>query len=242
MSNVEYRHHVENHREIQTSKKEIVRVAKSLIASDNENAAKSVVNLYCFLVGASAETRLKKLLAEPNIKVQNLAEKIDCNASQIDQWLDVVTQAFRIRYNVPNAPITSSNIGPVPFARFDSVRDLLNLDLRDIIELRNKIAHGQWKYPFTSDGLKVDSKKYHALDSVNLMSLILKDGLINMLGDAIDLLAQNEIAFDRDFDRLFVRIEQARRRLRTQKYETFKRNLKKRSRPNWPPNDVLQTG
>ncbi len=51
------------------------------------------------------------------------------------------------------------------------------MSLRILIEIRNKLAHGQWIYPFNNEGNTVDPDKFKLIDKENLQSLQFKYSL-----------------------------------------------------------------
>ena len=60
-----YKYHVNNLKEIELGINHIKRLIRAEIASkDPQNSVKSLLRLYAFLIGAWAETRLKKLINE----------------------------------------------------------------------------------------------------------------------------------------------------------------------------------
>lgn len=225
MAILEYKHFVANHREIETAKTQTKALLREQIALQNSSTIRPLSNLFCFLVGASAETRLKKILNEPTLEAREIKGRVSAAASQIDQWVETVELSFRKRYRVPNAELGNATIGITPFARFDVLVETLNTNLRPVIELRNKIAHGQWHYPFTSDGSRVDSTKYHALRGENLHTLAQKDNIISKIGDAINLLVLAPPAFDRDFEKVFWSITNSKKRLTTMSFEKYESKL-----------------
>jgi hypothetical protein len=57
-----------------------------------------------------------------------------------------------------------------------ALSEMLAKDLSSIIELRNKLAHGQWVYPLNNDSNDVAQEQMDALRVENLLSLQFKNG------------------------------------------------------------------
>jgi hypothetical protein len=104
--------------------------------------------------------------------------------------------------------------------------DMLEKDLRSIIEVRNKLAHGQWIYPLNSGNNDIAQKQMNTLKSENLLSLQYKKQLITHLADIIHDLIVSKPAFERDFNNHYKYIINTRRNLRTRDYEKYLRQMK----------------
>jgi hypothetical protein len=108
---------------------------------------------------------------------------------------------------------------PTPaHARLQILTDVIRDDLRSIITLRNKLAHGQWVYPLTDDLTDVAQEQMDALRLETLFSLKQKASLIESLCASVHDLVVSLPTFERDFDNHFVRIEQTRRNLIAKDY------------------------
>ena len=112
--------------------------------------------------------------------------------------------------------------------------------MRPIIELRNKLAHGQWVYPLNSDGDDVSADLYNTLRQENLLSLQFKRKIIHHITDIIHDLVVSKATFERDFDDHFDRLLGTKRNLKTRTYnkyvakqqEKFARGKLKRNKRN----------
>ena len=102
---------------------------------------------------------------------------------------------------------------------------MLDKDLELVIEIRNKLAHGQWIYPFNSDGDAVESEKKRLLDRENIMTLQFKDDLIGYLADIVNNLVVSPATFVKTFDEKYGRMEQVRANLLNRSYEKYAGNL-----------------
>ena len=217
-----YQFHVANLREIERAMKRVARSLRAAISQNDTTIVSSFVRLYSFLLGAWAECRLKKLVYEPKGFGNSEREVIQIEPTQLKQWRKAVEAAFRRQYNVPKAPLTSSVLLHSAYSRFVTVSDMLDKDLSSIIELRNKLAHGQWVYPLNSDGTIVAQDQMDALRVENLLSLQFKKKLIETLSAIIQDLVVSKPTFESDFDDYFRLIAETRRNLHTRNYEMEK--------------------
>jgi hypothetical protein len=221
-----YSHHVANLRELERALVQTARLAKREIAGgDAQQCLRALLRLYAFLLGAWAECRLQKLLHEQYGFSDDERSLVLSAETQLAQWQQAVDLAFRKHHKVPKAELNARVIGVSHAARRDALHRALSNDLRIIIEIRNRLAHGQWVYPFNSDGTAVEPEKYKLINQENLLSLQMKYSLLCHLADAVHDLVVSPSTFQRDFDRHFKQLEQVRMNLFVKKYADYERTL-----------------
>lgn len=225
-----YKYHVANLRSIEVALNDTALSARRSIAKSNKAATDSFTRLFAFLLGAWAETRLNKLINENAAFTVADKLKISSESSQLDQWLMAVEVSFRAHYSIPRAALGIGNLPHSAYSRYQSIRDIIENDLRSVIEVRNKLAHGQWIYPLNNAGTAVESEKYRLINQENLLSFQFKHSLIISLADIIHNLAVSMPAFQRDFDTLYTRIIGVQTNLRKRSFAKYEQSLKDRLR------------
>lgn len=221
-----YRQHVANLRELELAISHTGRLARVEIASrDPRRSLRSLLRLYSFLLGAWAETRLRKLLHEEFGFIDSERKIITSAATQLEQWQKTVDLAFRKHHKVKKAPLDEKTIGVLHAARKDALLDVLSNELKIIIEIRNKLAHGQWVYPFNNNETGVESEKYRLINHENLQSLQFKFALARHLADAVHDLVVSQRTFERDFEEHFKKLFQVRVNLVTKHYGKYEEQL-----------------
>jgi hypothetical protein len=217
-----YRFHVANLRELELAIGHAARLARSAIASrDPQQSLRSLLRLYALLIGAWAECRLRKLLHEEFGFVDEERAVILAGATQLEQWRLTVDLAFRKHHKVSKAELDARVLGVAHAARRTALHEALDNELRILIEIRNKLAHGQWVYPLDNDGKDVESDKYRLINKENLQSLQLKFALIGHLADAVHDLVVSPRTFQRDFEAHFRKLNQVRTNLVTKDYGRY---------------------
>lgn len=181
--------------------------------------------MYAFLIGAWAETRLCKLLHEEFGFDSAEREIVQGKATQLEQWQEAVDLAFRKHYRVKNAKLDERTLGVDYAARRNALQGVLTNELRIIIEIRNKLAHGQWVFPLNNSGTAVESEKFRLINKENLQSLQFKHALLEHLANAVHDLVISPSAFKRDFESHYKRLLQVRTNLVTKKYEKYEAML-----------------
>lgn len=221
-----YKYHVENLRELERAITQTARLAKAEIGrGDPQNCLRSLLRLYSFLLGAWAECRLKKLLHEQRGFEQFEREEILSKQTQLEQWKATVDGAFRKHHKIRKASLDSRVLGVSHAARREALHGVLDGELRIIIEIRNKLAHGQWKYPLNSDCSQVETDKFAQIKKENLLSLQFKYSLLGHLAEAVHDLVVSPTTFRRDFDDHFKKLDQVRKNLAIKDYIHYEQYL-----------------
>lgn len=221
-----YSQHVANLRELEAALGNVARPARAAIASkDPERSLRTLLRLYSFLLGAWAESRLRKLLHEEFGFTDAEREAIEGAKTQLEQWQATVDAAFRKHYGLPIANLNARTLGVAASARRDALLGVLNNEFRIIIEIRNKLAHGQWIYPFNDKGTAVEQGKYVLINKENLLSLEFKYAMLGHLADAVHDLVVSPRTFERDFDSHFRKLFQAQTNLKTREYAKYAQSL-----------------
>ena len=193
--------------------------------NDPHDNVQSLVKLYALVLGAWAETRLNKLLYEQSRLSEAERNDILSINNKLERWQQLVQLAFRKYYNLPNADLNESNLGVASAARYNALQDVLSKELRVVIQVRNKLAHGQWHYPLTNDGTVVNTEYYRKINEENISSLQFKLSLLKHLAQIIHDLVVSPPTFERDFECHYRKLVQVRHRLRNQKYSDYEARL-----------------
>lgn len=226
-----YRYHLTNIHSIEIALNHTALSARAAISEENTPAIKSFVSLYALLLGAWAENRLRKLLYENNGLGTTERIAVLAQSTQLEQWLKVIEIAYRRHYNVPSASLNEQTLPFTANARYEVLKKIFDEDLRNVIEIRNKLAHGQWIYPFNSEGTDIEQAKYQLLNNENLPSLQYKKSLLTSLADIVHDLVVSLPTFERDFDRNYKKITITRDNLRNRSYQQYATKLvEKRNR------------
>ena len=222
-----YRFHVSNLREIDRSMKKVALSLRAAVSQNEERTVSSFVCLYALLLGAWAECRLNKLVYEPQGFNDGTRDDIRFEKTQLNKWKKAVELAFRGQYGIPKAQL-STVLPHSAKARYTDLLEMLEDDLGPVIELRNKLAHGQWVYPLNSEGNDIAQEQMEALRAENLLHLQIKKKLLESLSAAIHDLVVSKPTFERDFDEHFRSIVENRRNLKNRDYKTWAENMRQK--------------
>lgn len=223
-----YQFHVANLQEIDRAMDKIARFLRMAISQNDEITASAFMRLYALLLGAWAECRLRKLVYEPKGFDETERNIVKSESTQLEQWQKAVEVAFRRQYKIPKAVLSASVLSHSAYSRYVTLSDMLTNDLGSVIELRNKLAHGQWVYPFNSEGDDVAKEQMNALRVENLLSLQFKKTLLETLSSAIHDLVVSKPTFERDFDDHIRVIVETQRNLKNRDYKSWAENMRQK--------------
>ncbi|MCC7188747.1 MAG: hypothetical protein IT312_08400 [Anaerolineales bacterium] len=223
-----YQFHVANLREIDHAMDKIARSLRASISQNDEATVSAFMRLYALLLGTWAECRLRKLIYEPQGFIDTEREKIRAESTQLKQWQKAVEVAFRRQYKIPKAVLSSSVLPHSAHTRYDTLSEMLTNDLGSTIELRNKLAHGQWFYPLNNEGNDIAQEQMDALRNENLLSLQFKKALLEALSSAIHDLVVSKPTFERDFDNHLRVITETQRNLKNRDYKNWAESMREK--------------
>src|SRR6185437_5766203 len=222
-----YCFHAANLRAINQGLVAVLDSARTTIAQNRPKVIPTYVQLYAFLMGAWTECRLFKLLYEPNA-FSETDRKALLEHKALERWIEVVDAAFRLHYSIPVAELRPPALPTTALARRNALRDAIQKDLRYVITLRNKLAHGQWKYPLNDAIDDVAQEQMEALRTENILSLKQKAALVDYVCDSIHDLVVSRPTFERDFDDHFRCVEQIRLNIARKSYDLWVKQIQSR--------------
>lgn len=221
-----YRFHVANLRSITRAINEVETLAKRSIKEKKLSDIDSLLRTHVLLLGAWAECRLKKLLYEAGGFHAPDRATIKSKRTQLDQWVATIELGFKNRYGVRS--LTSRSLNHTAYQRYRTIVDAVDQDIRPVITLRNKLAHGQWACILTSREDRLSQNLMSQIQNENLLSSKFKLQIVGHLAAFIHDLIATSSAFERDFDKHYRLFEDAQRNLRDRSYVDYVNEMQDR--------------
>ncbi len=211
------------------------------ISQEDEIKINIYNKLLSALVTSWAEVRVLKLVNEPNGFTELEKNFIEDKKLSLEQkWKKslkiAICKAYGINYLTPNNKLIKDNIVEANLSgdmkiKFKELKDIIDKDLVPSINIRNKIAHGQWRYPISNDFKSVNIELEDEFYNENIIIFSYRINVFEKLSRIIHDLCVSRPTFERDFDRLFanIRSERGRNHIKTyekhcrQKIEKYKR-------------------
>ena len=223
-----YAFHVANLRAVDNALAQTGRQLRRVLAEGGDPGAEALTKLYALTIAIKVECRLSKLTFEPNVDDADRAILLAPD-SQLDRWLAAIDHGLRTHHAAPGKPLDELTLGHDTHARSRSLRAAVEDDLGPLIELRNKLAHGQWVFPLTESG-EVALPQKSLLERENSLTLGLKARLVNHLADVIHGLVVSPRAFESTFENSYRKLLLVRGELAERSFENYRTKLQAQAR------------
>lgn len=220
-----YALHVANLQSIDRALRQIELLAKDAIKKNRSTLIESLLCAHALLVGAWVECRLKKLLHEEHGFKEAERAKIMRARNQQSRWKSAILVGFRRRYQTKS--LTINSLGHAAFSRYKSLLEAIEKDIGPIIEIRNKLAHGQWEYLLTDKEDKISEKAMKQIKTMNLLASKFKLQIVSHIASLVHDLVVSK-SFERDFDAHFRKFIAAQNNLKGQSYQNYVEALRAR--------------
>jgi len=219
-----YKAHVKNLRSISVALKRLLNELNENLSKGDDKTADALLKTSMLLMGAWAENRLRKVLFEPNGFSAAERSQVEESRTQIDSWKIAIEISFRKRYKLPEANLRIA-LPITPRAQYNALISAVDYELRPIIEVRNKLAHGQWARTLNNNNDDFSPETMALINNENAHTVKCKKRILESLALIIhDLVAGNN-AFPRDFDKHFRNLEHARTEISARSYEEWLANM-----------------
>jgi hypothetical protein len=221
-----YRRLSENLRAAEQGLTQAERLHKNTIRRNDGPAVEFAQRMHQLMVGMSAEAALKKIIVDPagfNAKERAILLK----DSQLNRWVKAVELAFRRHYSVPfHLEIDSTTVDSRVAEQFQDVIRILEEDLAEVIEDRNKIAHAQWKWLLNAKETTITGS---APPPLNYLAIRSRSKAIKAIAGLIYDLVVSEPTFQRDYDIHYGKIIEAQLGFEGADYAQFVAELHSRT-------------
>lgn len=136
-----------------------------------------------------------------------------------------ICRKYNLNYTTKKSDYSDLIVDTDKKAKYKKTLKLME-NIKDILEIRNKIAHGQWKYAVnrkkTNKVTIIEDflKKYDNIQKLDILFGIYSD-IYNLIKNAVISLK----TFERDFDKILNKIDLAETRIENSDYEKYKRKF-----------------
>lgn len=203
----------------------VQRTLKDYIRRDEEKNIYVYTKVLSHLINSWAEVRILKLIYEKGSFTDPEKNRLIESDSLEERWEKALTIAFCKAYKTNPKKIDTVGTPFTARTRYLALLDLIKKDLLESNQVRNRIAHGQWKYAFTNDLKRFNGVLTGKLSQENIVKLQLKYKMFKSLAQIIHDLAVSKPTFERDFDRTYRKVEGQRTNFNNRQYEDYKKML-----------------
>lgn len=203
--------HIANRQQIDKALTQINLVLNDALKSNNTAKEYAATRLLVFLWMSWAETSLNALIYKHPHVTEDIRTKVLSARKEIDKWHILIDEFFKKHYlSKKQTSITRRIMGHSPYARYLSLKEIIEKEVNIFIEIRNRLAHGQWKIALNTEATNKSqdiTTKLWALSKKEI--LYLKSTLVNLNKILNDLIC-SKATFERDFDAYISRIDKTK--------------------------------
>jgi hypothetical protein len=226
--------HIKNLHSIRKATTQVNRALNVAINNCDELQERIYIRLLIILWMTWAECKLNALLTEHPQVTDEDREYIDVNShSELDRWNLILERFIRRRYlnDDPDRELSRLTLRHTTFHRYMTLSELINNNIALYIEIRNRLAHGQWHIALNSE---LNAKNPTLTQSIWKLSkvdvLILKRTLM-VVSNAIRDLISSKKTFEDNFDKHLRDLDLAKKQFEGRMDDLRASLLSKRYRP-----------
>ncbi|HII92125.1 MAG TPA: hypothetical protein HA262_08170 [Methanosarcina sp.] len=209
-----YYEHCENLKVLEKAISSVEVTLKYSIRKEETIKVDVYTKILAFLVNSWTEVRIIKLIYEINAFTEDEIKTVIGSGSLEKRWKKTLEIAYYKSFqNDASNPINKN--------RYDSLIDIITEHLKSSAEVRNRLAHGQWKYAFNNKLLDINQDLTRMINDDNYLKISLRYKIFKDLSQMIHNLAVSTPTFKRDFDCIYNRITEKQQQLHNKKYEDF---------------------
>jgi hypothetical protein len=201
-----YDRHKANYLSVSHALTQIERAANDALRRGDSPAAEAFTMTQMLLVAVKAEARLQRLIYTPDWLNDRQRKYVKSASTRFEMWQRIIETGFRQKYGKRKRTVPlEDQLDHSAASRYKTLLEVLGQDLREMIEIRNKLAHGQWVYGLTDDG-RISSELTKRLRTTNTLALRFQDSIAGDLANAVGDLLLPGNQFDARFDEHYRKI------------------------------------
>ena len=209
-----YYEHCENLKLLEKAISSVIVTLKYSIRKQETINVDIYTKILASLVNSWTEVRIVKLIYEINAFKDDEIKTIIESKSLENRWKKTLEIAY-------NESFRNDASNPINKDRYDLLIDIITEHLKSSAEVRNRLAHGQWKYAFNNKLLDINQDLTNIINADNYLKISLRYKIFRDLSQMIHDLAVSTPTFKRDFDSIYKKITEKQQQLHNKKYEDF---------------------
>lgn len=197
-------------------KKTLTQINRNLnqaIKEGDEEVIYLNLRFYIILLVAWLESTLLFLIFHHNKQISvKLREEVLSQRTQVDKWRLLIESIYRIYYlnGKTSRNLNLVNLGHTPFNRLQYLLNLLENEVKVFIEIRNKLAHGQWSVVLNNDLSNKNQDLTTKVWTLTKKETWYAKNIITNFSKFTDTLVKSQAGFEKEFDSIVNKIETVR--------------------------------
>jgi hypothetical protein len=202
--------HARNRAKLSTAITHLEIALNTAIRNNSKEQQHALIRVVVVLRMAWMESSFACLLHSKNVLSDNQVNFIRGYPSEIAKWNGLCEFLFRLQYlGGKQKALNRVNLGVTPYTRFTLLQEVLDNYIAPFIELRNKLAHGQWYIALTNDGTNKSPDMTSTVWTLSKKETLLMKSITLAVVRLFGMLIVGRKQFEADFDKVFEKIDRA---------------------------------
>lgn len=203
--------HAKNRRKVKIAIGQLERALNTAIQRKEKNTIYVHARCLIILWVALYENAMDCILHSANKITYQERRDILALPSLNQRWLKLLEICFAKYYRKPGASSFSHlSLGATNFLRYTTTRKILEREVAAVIEIRNRLAHGEWYVALNSDGTDKREDLTAQIWQIGKKDVMYCEVLFNNVIMLLNELACSSSSFEKHFDPAMLRIEDFR--------------------------------
>lgn len=203
--------HTKNRRKVQIAISHLTRALNTAIRRHEQDSIYVHARCLIILWVALYENSMDCVLHSANkITFQERRDIIALPSLNL-QWIRLLEICFTKYYQRPSTSgLSKLSLGATNFLRYTEVRKILETDVAGVIEIRNRLAHGEWHIALNSDGTDKRQDLTTQIWKLGKKDVMYCEVLFKNIIELLNDLACSSNIFEKHFDKAMRIIEEFR--------------------------------
>ncbi len=194
--------HAKNRTKIRKAITQLNRSLNQAIKENKKELENANIRMMMILYAAYLESTLSYLLYFHGAQIKIVSVNYIIEKSTVhDRWHHFIDFCFRRNFlRGKRRALNLVNLKHTNFNRYNYLKSMIDNEIRAIIEIRNKLAHGQWAVAFNSDG---DDKNHEVTTKIWTLSkkdVMAAKNIVTKFTEIMDALISSKEHFSSIFD------------------------------------------
>jgi len=203
--------HSLNRKQVQKAIKQLNRSLNNAISKNENDLAYANVRCLFILWVSWLECSLNIILHSANKLSYSKRRDIIKRRTEFNRWSRLIEISFTNYYlKGRQRDLNKLNIGATAFYGYNELNNILKDHIITFIEIRNRLAHGQWYVAFNNESSSKNDDITRHLWTLSKKDMLLVKSIIRSFASLMDDLVTSKKRFEDRFDTLVNRIVQSR--------------------------------
>lgn len=203
--------HSANRRQVRKAITQLDRALNDALMRENSELARVHVRCLFILWVSWLESHMNVLLHSANKIRYDERRAIVGAGTEAQRWASMIDILFRKHYlNGKQGALSKVAIGATPYYRYTDLSSILTDDIEPFIEIRNRLAHGQWHAALNNEGTAKNPDITRKLWTLTKQDIFVAKAIIQNFAWIITDCACSRSRFEGRYDQLVNRIDNSR--------------------------------